>query len=68
MHLMQETKPPKTNPSEELMDIQLLSTSFENLDLYGILDETIEGTSNMLGDLEDTQAQNKELEDELLTR
>ena len=55
-------------PSEELMDIQLLSSSFENLDLDGILDETIEGTSDILGDLEETQAQNKELEDQLLDK
>ena len=55
-------------PSEELMDIQLLSSSFENLDLDGILDEIIEGTSDILGDLEDTQAQNKEHEDELLDK
>ena len=49
-------RPPNTNPSEELMDKQLLSSSFENLDLNGILHETIEGTSHMLGDPEETQA------------
>ena len=31
-------------PSEERMDIQLLSDSLEKLDLDGILDETIEGS------------------------
>ena len=55
-------------PSEERMDMELLFVSFEKLDLDGILDETIEGTSGMLGDLEDTLVQTREHEDELLEK